>query len=108
MRCNKLQLQYIQGCDDKAAVLKKEASLRGISLLETAYMGNDINDLGCLSIVGLPVCVNDAYPEVLNAAKYITAKPGGFGAVREFCDYLVKVKKDYALCGRNVDSCEAI
>jgi len=91
-RCKKLNLPFIQGCDNKSGVLKHEARKRKILLSEIAYMGNDINDLECLRIVGLPVCVSDSYPEVISASLYVTKTKGGYGAVREFCDFIANAK----------------
>lgn len=91
-RCRKLNIPCIQGCDNKAEVLGQEVNKLGISLRDVAYMGNDINDLECLKIVGFPVCVLDSHPDVMSASLYVTQTKGGYGAVREFCDYIVKVK----------------
>ncbi len=91
-RCRKLGLRCIQGCDNKKDVLIKEAERLGIPLERVAYMGNDINDLECLKIVGLPACVNDAHPSVRKVSAYITDARGGYGAVREFCDYIAGIK----------------
>jgi len=88
-RCRKLALECRQGIDLKAAVLREEAEKRGIDLAQTAYLGNDVNDLECLRLVGLPACVADAYPEVKAVSRHCTRAPGGFGAVREFCDLLL-------------------
>jgi len=91
-RCRKLNLPCIQGCDHKEETLRHEAEKLGISLKDIAYMGNDINDIECLKIVGLPVCVADAYPSVKAVSLYVTEAKGGYGAVREFCDLIVDVK----------------
>jgi YrbI family 3-deoxy-D-manno-octulosonate 8-phosphate phosphatase len=91
-RCRKLEIPCIQGCKDKRKALKREVGKFGISLECVAYMGNDINDLGCLEMVGLPVCVADAHPDVITASSYVTNNSGGHGAVREFCDYIVKLR----------------
>lgn len=91
-RARKLNIDCVQGCDDKATCLREEAARRGFSLQQTAYLGNDVNDLPCLRIVGLPACVADAYPQVLAASRYITSLPGGHGAVREFCEWLLAAR----------------
>lgn len=93
-RCKKLNLPCIQGCDNKPEVLELEAKRLGISLNEVAYMGNDINDLECLKIVSLPVCVSDSYPDILAVSLYVTEAKGGYGAVREFCDFVADVKTE--------------
>lgn len=93
-RCQKLNIPCIQGCDNKAEILNQEAKKMGVSLKEIAYMGNDINDLECLKIVGLPACVIDSHQDVIAVSLYVTQAKGGHGAVREFCDYIVKVKTE--------------
>lgn len=93
-RCQKLSIPCIQGCDNKAEILNQEAKKLGISLKEIAYMGNDINDLECLKIVGLPACVIDSHQDVIAVSLYVTQAKGGHGAVREFCDYIVRVKTE--------------
>ena len=92
-RCKKLQIDCIQGCDDKLAAVIKLVKQFDCSLDEVLYMGNDVNDIDCLQSVGLPVVVQDAYPEVVNLAKFKTQRAGGFGAVREICDLIYEFKK---------------
>jgi YrbI family 3-deoxy-D-manno-octulosonate 8-phosphate phosphatase len=91
-RCKKLDLRCIQGCDNKVEILKQEAAKLGIALENIAFMGNDINDKDCLTKVGLPVCVADAHKDVIKYAKLVIKSFGGYGAVRELCDFIVKVK----------------
>ena len=91
-RCRKLEIPCIQACKDKREALKREVDKFGISLECVAYVGNDINDLECLEMVGLPVCVADAHPDVITVSSYVTNNSGGHGAVREFCDYIVKLR----------------
>lgn len=95
-RCTKLGLPCISGCDDKAGRLRIETDRKGIDLAEVAYVGNDINDVSCLEIVGLPVCVADAWPVALEHARLITRRRGGEGAVREFCDLVVAARRPAA------------
>jgi YrbI family 3-deoxy-D-manno-octulosonate 8-phosphate phosphatase len=97
-RCRKLRIECIQGCDDKlaalqqAAVKDRQSGGSGLSPDQVAYVGNDINDLECMRWVGLPIAVSDAHCEVRSAAEWVTTRPGGYGAVREVCDLLVKAK----------------
>ena len=90
-RCNKLRLPYIQGCDEKAKRLHQEINDRGITHNEVAYVGNDINDVDCMELVGLPISVSDGYPEVKRIAAWIGTVPGGQGAVREVCDWMANI-----------------
>jgi 3-deoxy-D-manno-octulosonate 8-phosphate phosphatase KdsC-like HAD superfamily phosphatase len=51
-RARKIQAACVQGVADKLPVLREEAERRGVSLDETAYVGNDVNDSDCLEAVG--------------------------------------------------------
>jgi YrbI family 3-deoxy-D-manno-octulosonate 8-phosphate phosphatase len=93
VRAKKLKLECIHGCDDKLKQLHIILQAKGYKLEETAFVGNDINDLDCLKVVGFPVCVNDAYPEVKEACKLILSRNGGDAAVREFCDMIYESRK---------------
>ncbi len=87
-RCEKLGIPYRQGIADKQAALEALAGEVGVALGDVVFVGNDINDAGCLRIAGIPVVVQDAHPDVLPLARYRTQAAGGFGAVREVCDWL--------------------
>jgi len=90
-RAKKLKIDCIQGCKDKRAVLKELAEDKGLALNQIAFMGNDVNDLTCLEMVGLPIVVADSHPDVINFGKYRTRLRGGEGAVREICDLFVNI-----------------
>jgi 3-deoxy-D-manno-octulosonate 8-phosphate phosphatase (KDO 8-P phosphatase) len=85
-RCRKLEVRCIQACVDKGAALEGILKERGLAASEAAFVGNDVNDLPCLSRVGLPIVVEDAHPDAAACARYRTRAPGGRGAVREVCD----------------------
>jgi YrbI family 3-deoxy-D-manno-octulosonate 8-phosphate phosphatase len=93
-RCQKLKIPCRQGLADKQQALMILCDELGVSLSHVAYLGNDINDAGCLEVVGFPMAVADAYPDVIKLACYQTTKPGGFGAVREVCDWLIAFKNE--------------
>ncbi|MFK4835876.1 cytidylyltransferase domain-containing protein [Microbacterium sp. ZW T2_14] len=85
-RARKLGVDVRQAAADKAAVLREWAADRGIPLSRIAYLGNDVNDLACLELVGWPVAVPDAHPLVLSAARTVLDSPGGEGAVRDLAE----------------------
>lgn len=91
-RAEKLQVEVIHGVDDKATVLRQWATDHGIDLAETAYLGNDVNDLPAMALVGWPVAVADARPEVVAAARVVLTRPGGAGAVRELADRVLAAR----------------
>ena len=95
-RCRKLDLPYLHGCDDKVAAMHQLLGERGVAPEAAAFVGNDANDLGALGVVGWPVAVADAVPAVRAAARWVTRRPGGYGAVREVCDWILSVLDDHA------------
>jgi YrbI family 3-deoxy-D-manno-octulosonate 8-phosphate phosphatase len=88
-RSRKLGLEFVQSCDDKLGALRRYAEEHRLGPHQVAYVGNDVNDLDCMRWVGAPIAVADAMPEVLDVARWVTSRPGGFGAVREVADRLI-------------------
>jgi 3-deoxy-D-manno-octulosonate 8-phosphate phosphatase (KDO 8-P phosphatase) len=74
------------GVADKAAQLMELMSKLGVDADHTAYIGDDVPDLGCFELAGISVAPADAAIEVRSRASYVTAAAGGRGAVREVCD----------------------
>lgn len=95
-RCAKLRLDCRQGCEDKAAELARLAAGLAVPLSATAFLGNDSNDLPAMTLVGLPVAVADAWPAARAAARLVTSRPGGHGAVRELCDLICECREAQA------------
>ena len=95
-RARKIRLECVRGIEDKLPVLRRELERRGVSLGETAYVGNDINDSECLASVGLPVVPADAWAEVMPLAGMVLTRAGGQGCVREFCDAVWNAKRAVA------------
>ncbi len=93
-RARKLQVDVRQGIHDKARALREWAAAQNVPLSRVAYIGNDVNDLGCLEIVGFPVAVPEAHPLVLAAARVVLRHTGGHGAVRELADRVLGERSD--------------
>ena len=94
VRGSKLQVEVLQGIDDKLSALRNWTSSKNLDLSEVAFIGNDINDVECLREVGLGVVVADAYQVAVEAADMGLTKNGGHGAVREFADLLLATRAD--------------
>jgi len=83
------------GIHDKGRVMRDVLKEKNISAENVVYIGNDINDLPCFEVAGWSVAVADAYPEVLQAADFVLSKAGGYGALRELCDLILKNVEGY-------------
>ncbi|GAA0966378.1 acylneuraminate cytidylyltransferase [Actinocorallia libanotica] len=89
-RARKLGVSVLHGLSDKATALAEWLHDEGYDPRRAAYIGNDVNDLGCLALVGWPIAVPHAHPEVLAAARLVLGRPGGGGAVREACELILQ------------------
>ena len=79
-----------QGSKNKIKTLEEIMSKYNLTFDEIADMGDDLPDICILEKAGLRGCPQDAIEEVKNLADFIATKNGGRGAVREFCDYILK------------------
>ncbi|MGE0605568.1 MAG: KdsC family phosphatase [Pirellulales bacterium] len=95
-RAAELEIELIrQGVEDKLAAVKEIAAESNLELRQIAYIGDDLPDLAVLMQVGLGVAVGDACPEMREAAAYVTALPGGRGAVRETIELILKSQQKW-------------
>lgn len=87
-RGNKLKIDVLQNIDNKKEALSIYCKNNNINLSKVLYVGNDINDLEVMKIVGIAAVPEDAYEAVKNFANLILHTKGGFGVVREIADLL--------------------
>jgi len=93
-RMNKLNIkQLYSGKKDKLSVLRSICKQKGLGLHEVAYIGDDINDIPCLCCSGLSFVPQNAAEEVKKYADIILNHNGGEGAIREACNYILKINK---------------
>ena len=95
-RAKKLKVDFLyQGLEHKGKldIAKEICKELNISLNEVAYIGDDINCKELLLNVGLAACPSNALEEIKNIPNIIKlSKSGGNGAVREFCEMVVKAR----------------
>ena len=89
-RAKKLDLFCIQGVANKAQALTEYCVNHQIELSEAAYVGNDINDLEVMKLVGKTFCPADAHSSIKEIAQYILGSKGGKGVSREIFDLLTQ------------------
>lgn len=90
-RAENLKFKEIhQGSKNKLETLKEILKKYSLNMDEVAYMGDDLPDLCILEKAGLSACPYDAVDEVKQAAHFVSSKNGGKGAVREFCELILK------------------
>ena len=88
-RAQELNAECSAGVSRKAHFLTRWLEAADISPEDTAFVGDDLQDLEAMGAVGWPIAVADAAAEVQAAARYVTRLGGGAGAVREAVEWLL-------------------
>lgn len=102
--------RYISGSFNKGEALEDLSKEINIPLENAMHVGDDINDISAFLKVGFPVSVNNATNIVKEVSCYVTAKDGGFGALREICELVMiaKTGKPYGLPYVSEEVCNKI
>lgn len=88
----------IQGCHDKGAALSALCASLRIETGSAAFMGDDLPDLAAMAVAGFSVAPANAHAWVAQRVDWQTRAAGGFGAAREFCDFVIDAQ------GRSADA----
>ena len=89
LRAKELRItEWHTGIRDKGECLKAVMEKLGVGAEETVFVGDDLIDLPAFESP-TAVAPADAVPEVLAAADVVTPQNGGFGAVRQVCDWIL-------------------
>ena len=97
LRAAELQIEDVaqDNLARKLPAFRKILDKHGIGPHEAAFIGDDFPDLGILRLVGLPVAVANAVPEIASTCRLRLTRPGGRGAVREFAEILLKARGEW-------------
>lgn len=92
-RAKNLGIEMVyQKAMDKTAAFEDILKKKQLSSQETAYIGDELVDIPLLRKVGFAVAVKDAVEDVKKYVNYVTEKNGGYGAVREICELILKTQ----------------
>jgi 3-deoxy-D-manno-octulosonate 8-phosphate phosphatase (KDO 8-P phosphatase) len=94
VRARELGIAHVhQGTgDDKIPAFEKLLKKAGVREDACSFMGDDIQDLAIMARCGFAVAVVNAVEEVKSKAHYVTRAHGGRGAIREFCDLVLRAQ----------------
>jgi 3-deoxy-D-manno-octulosonate 8-phosphate phosphatase (KDO 8-P phosphatase) len=96
-RARELGMAFVkQGTWDKIKEFDEVLREAGVEEEEVAFIGDDVTDIPLMQRSELAVAVADASEETRMAAHYVTQLPGGFGAVREVCEIILKAQGHWA------------
>jgi len=82
----------VQGHEYKRQAFADVLAQAGVENAEVAFIGDDLNDIPLMMQSGLGVAVADAALETREHAHYVTKALGGFGAVREVIELILKAQ----------------
>ncbi|MCE9566875.1 MAG: HAD-IIIA family hydrolase [Planctomycetes bacterium] len=82
----------LQGRHEKLPAFEAVLAETGLRPEQVCAIGDDLPDVPVLKRVGLAIAVADACPELRAIAHYVTAVPGGHGAVRDAIEWLLKLQ----------------
>ena len=90
-RARDLGITYLrQGALDKIKDFEELLSEAEMEESEVAFIGDDVTDIPLMERAEFAVAVADATRETRQAAHYVTQLPGGYGAVREVAEIILK------------------
>jgi len=93
LRMKNLGIEHVyQGHENKQAAFNEIIGKTGITPEQAAHVGDDLLDLPIMIRVGLAIAVADANFAVKQRADWCTNLPGGHGAVREVCDFIMQAQ----------------
>ncbi|WP_419185533.1 3-deoxy-manno-octulosonate-8-phosphatase KdsC [Crenothrix polyspora] len=96
LRMQSLGIEHVyQGFENKIAALDEIILKTGIMPEQMAHVGDDLLDLPIMIRVGLAIAVSDANFVVKQWADWCTGLPGGLGAVREVCDFIMQAQDSF-------------
>lgn len=98
-RCDELGITNVfTGVQDKKlALLELQQRVTFNPAVDLAVMGDDWPDLSIMQSAGLRIAPAQAHEAIRQVAHYVTQAKGGFGAVREACDLILKAQGHYDL-----------
>jgi 3-deoxy-D-manno-octulosonate 8-phosphate phosphatase (KDO 8-P phosphatase) len=93
LRAKDLGIAYVrQGAHNKSEAFESLLAEAGVEPRHVAFVGDDVVDIPLIRRVGLGIAVADATPDTRASAHHVTQLPGGFGAVREVCELILKAQ----------------
>lgn len=95
-RCKELGIDtLVQGCKDKLQAIQKIAAENALDHSQVLAMGDDLGDLPSLEWAGVSAAPEDAAMEVTLRVDFTTRAAGGYGAVREVAELVLKAQNKW-------------
>jgi len=90
LRAANLGIAHVQqGVEDKRGAYAALLAQLGLAAKQSGYMGDDLLDLPLITRCGFAATVPDAPQALLQRVHFVARTPGGRGAVREVCEFIL-------------------
>ena len=91
IRGEKLGIETYFGISNKKNFLKDFIIKNNIDIENIIYVGNDINDLGAISLAKYSICPSDSHSKVKQNVSYVLKNKGGDGVLREIAEKVLNI-----------------
>jgi len=89
-RAEKLKIRELNlGIDKKHSLLDEIMQRNNLKPENIAYIGDDVNDIEIMKLVGFTAAPADAMIDVKDIVDYVCSHKGGNGAFREFAELII-------------------
>jgi 3-deoxy-D-manno-octulosonate 8-phosphate phosphatase (KDO 8-P phosphatase) len=85
----------LTGVRDKPVALAELQGQLGVSAAESAFVGDDLNDLAVRPAIGLLLCTADAVAPLRQRADWVLDRNGGDGAVRRLAEEILQARGEW-------------
>ena len=89
----KMKVKLLDGVIHKEKILEKICQQYGVHSSEIAYIGDDVNDVNLLKLVGLAAVPKDGTQIAKKSCNYICQTESGNGVFREVAELILSSKK---------------
>jgi YrbI family 3-deoxy-D-manno-octulosonate 8-phosphate phosphatase len=94
-RAEKLKIkELLLGVTEKHLLLSEIQTRNNVTPENIAYIGDDVNDIELIKLVGLTASPADGMADIRNIVDYVCEQKGGHGAFREFAELIIALKSD--------------
>ena len=108
-RAEELSIEELfQGVRHKPEVLDSLLAKYGIEPSQVGFVGDDLQDIPLIRLIGLPIAVQNAAPEVTENCVYVSRAKGGHGAVREIAEWLLELRGDKERVVRSITGLDTV
>ncbi|MDR3300542.1 MAG: HAD family hydrolase [Candidatus Accumulibacter sp.] len=89
-RMKSLGIEHVcQGVDNKLTAFRELIAKLGVDAGEAGFMGDDVIDLQVMAACGFSAAPVDCHELNRQRADYLASRPGGRGAAREVCEFIL-------------------